>query len=109
MEWPEPLEGGYHYMKLEGKFDSAGTIKNYQAHTGPLMRKSYCIHIDLTTSDFSITTHQTEIILVMDVNQWWKEPADLNLDDISGIMENAYYQLQLKENGTDVFSVSSVR
>ena len=29
MEWSVPMGGGYHYMKLEGKYDSLGLIKNY--------------------------------------------------------------------------------
>ena len=109
MEWPGQMGGGYHYMKLEGKFDSAGLIKNYQAHTGPLMGKSYCIRINLLSSAFSISTLQTEIILTLDLNRWWKTPNILDLNTISGIMGDESYQRQLQENGADVFTISSIR
>lgn len=37
MQWPETLgkDLGYHYMQLEGNYDSLGTIRSYTTHTGP--------------------------------------------------------------------------
>ena len=40
MEWPPALGEGYHYMKLEGKFDSTDLVKNYQGPYRTVKRKS---------------------------------------------------------------------
>lgn len=44
---PVPMGGGYHYMKLEGRHDSSGTTKNYQAHMGPTMGNDYHVSVTL--------------------------------------------------------------
>jgi hypothetical protein len=108
MEWPVPMGGGYHYMKLEGKHDSSGVIKNYQAHTGQLMGIPYFINVTLPASSFTITGQGAEVRIVMDINEWWMNPNILDLNDITGIMGNGFFQQQLKENGADVFSVGSI-
>ncbi len=88
MEWPVPLGGGYHYMKLEGKFDSANIIKNFQAHTGRLMENPHFINISISDLNLLIDGSDKTINLNMDVNKWWVTPNTLDLNNISGIMEN---------------------
>ena len=104
MEWPEPLGGGYHYMKLEGKFDSVGTTKNYQAHTGPTMGNQNYFEVSLTDAAFSCTCEQKTITIKMDINKWWENPNTLDLNEMSMVMGNQPMQEKLKSNGNDVFS-----
>ncbi|MCB2221129.1 MAG: hypothetical protein KQI35_12095 [Bacteroidetes bacterium] len=107
MEWPVPMGGGYHYMKLEGKLDSAGTIKNYQAHTGATMGTPYYIEVELPSSSF--TAADGKIITIgMDINKWWSTPNTLDLNDVSSIMGNPAMQQNLHENGADVFYLESI-
>ena len=53
MQWPPAMGQGFHYMKLEGKYDSAGVVtKNYNTHTGPSMNNPYFIEVTLPSSGF---------------------------------------------------------
>ncbi len=106
MEWPLPMGGGYHYMKLEGKHDSLNTIKNFQAHTGRLMETSHTIRVDLNLQAQATDGNPLTLVFNMDINQWWEEPNILDLNAMSGIMGNENMQQRLQENGATVFSTS---
>ena len=112
MFWPEPLGGGYHYMKLNGRFVNADDelvplathlgigqnaghtefYQNYFAVEGP---------IDLVVAE----DKESLILLNMIVDNWFRNP---NLYDFnvygSAIMQNQAAQQALKENGQDVFT-----
>ncbi len=105
MEWPQAMGQGYHYMKLEGKIDSAGTIKNFQAHTGQSMGNPYFIEVCLHNSEFTASGGNFEISIKMDINKWWENPNELDLNFMTMMMGNQTLQQQLHDNGVDVFSV----
>ncbi len=111
MEWPVPMGGGYHYMKLEGKFDSASIVKNYQAHTGRLMTTPHFIDINLEFTNSLNLSSGAEITLslVMDINNWWESPNNLNLNIMSSVMGNETIQNDLMENGVDAFYIDKIR
>ena len=112
MFWPEPLGGGYHYMKLNGRFVNANDelvplnthlgigqnadhtefYQNYFAVEGP---------IDLVV----VENKENCFVLCMVVDNWFRNP---NLYDFnvygSAIMQNQAAQQALKENGQDVFT-----
>ena len=106
MEWPPAMGGGYHYMKLEGKFDSTGTVKNYQAHTGPTMGNQYYIEVMLEQDPFSCDCESVDVTFSMDINKWWQGPNTLDLNDMSAIMGNTDMQEKMKANGGDVFTLT---
>jgi hypothetical protein len=108
MEWPETMGGGYHYMKLEGKIDSAGEIKNFQSHTGQLNGTPHFIRVSLQLPHFVIDNKGVTINIIMDINEWWCNPNTIDLNYISSIMDNGIIQRQLMENGADVFSIGSI-
>lgn len=109
MEWPPALGTGYHYMKLEGKFDSADIVKNYQCHTGPTNNNQNYITVTLPNSGFVATGSGTTITLAMDINNWWVSPNTLDLNNMSMVMGNQPMQVQLHDNGREnVFSVVSI-
>jgi len=106
MEWPIAMGGGYHYMKLEGKVDSAGVINNFQAHTGPTMGNDNSFEVTLDDANFSCTCETKTITIQMDINQWWTNPNTLDLNLVTGIMGNQPMQEKMKANGNDVFSAT---
>jgi hypothetical protein len=108
MEWPAPLGGGYHYMKLEGKFNQNDTIKNYQYHSGPTMGNPNYVEVSLPASSFSASGSMMTITIQMDINKWFDSPHILDLNEISGIMGNQPIQLKIKANGANVFSLESI-
>lgn len=108
MEWPEPMGGGYHYMKLEGKIDSSGTINNYQAHTGATMGNQNFINVILPASFSTLDKEEMTLNIVMDINKWWATPNELDLNEVTMIMGNQEMQEKLKANGQNVFSIGSI-
>ena len=110
MEWPQPMGGGYHYMKLEGKFDSANIVKNYQAHTGRLMQTPHFIEVNLNFDTPMVLSYDGEynLDIYMDINNWWVNPNTLDLNNISGIMGNEEIQTELMENGSNVFNLGNL-
>jgi hypothetical protein len=107
MVWPNPMGGGFHYMQLEGKYDSVGTIKNYNFHTGKLMNTHRYIYIKLPNSSFKISKLVTEINLNMNINEWFRNPNNYDFNVYGeAIMGNASAQSVIQQNGADVFSLS---
>lgn len=104
MEWPLPMGGGYHYMKLEGKFDSTDLVKNYQAHMGRLMGIPHFINVTLPAFSLTVDGQDITFNIKMDINNWWETPNTFDLNIMSGVMGNETIQQQLQENGADVFS-----
>ena len=107
MFWPDFMGGGYHYMKLEGKFDNETSF--YATHTGGLdgidysVTKSFPVNI---ISNENGSTHNIRIS--MDVNNWYSNPNNITINS-DGIMGNAELQKKLQENGDDnVFNVQNM-
>ena len=108
MEWPVPMGGGYHYMKLEGKYDSMGTTENYNVHTGKSMGNPYFFRVDLPQS-FTVTDHDVHIELKMEINNWFQNPALFDFDVYGdAIMGNQTAQQIIRDNGIDVFSLGAI-
>lgn len=114
MFWPEPLGGGYHYMKLNGKYlDENEQLAPLNIHLGIGQNEdqtefyqnyfSVALPIDLTISENT----ENQLDLAMIVDNWFRNP---NLYDFnvfgSAIMQNQDAQQALKENGTDVFAIN---
>ena len=96
--WPEFLGGGYHYMQLEGDFNTV--FNGYTTHTGGTNG------IDFSFNKMFSITDITDININMEITNWYKNPEifDLTTD---GIMGDINKQTILKANGIeDVFSVN---
>lgn len=111
--WPAMLGGGYHFMQLEGEYDSVGTSKFFATHMGtarnnmvtpPVTTINHFIAMPANSSinvasDFSFD-------IVMNVEQWYEGPYewDFNIWNTM-IMPNYNAQLKLNENGPSVFTI----
>ena len=100
--WPEFLGGGYHYMQLEGDFNTI--LQGYATHTGATngidysFNKTFPIEKNIMSGD--------SIVINMEINNWYANPHIINLSS-DGIMGNENAQILLQENGeADVFSVN---
>ena len=106
MIWPEMMDGGYHYMKLEGDYDTI--TQGYATHTGGTMGGDYSFNnnknISLSVND---ELGNISIDINMEINNWYKNPHTIMIEP--AIMGNQAKQLELQDNGnTDVFSVSVI-
>lgn len=108
MEWPVPMGGGYHYMKLEGKYDSLGLIKNYNVHTGATMGVPHHFKVNLV-EPFVVTDNQVHMELNMELNNWFQNPTLFDFDAFgSAIMGDQVAQQIFVDNATDVFSLTII-
>lgn len=112
---PAPLGGGYHYMRLEGKYiDSNSDEVGYQYHT---IRANDMSTNPVTLQDTSFEVNlgqvtigsNTTIEVKMNVAEWFKNPNlwDLNVL-FSTLMPNFDAQIMMSENGMTVFSRGAV-
>ena len=113
MFWPEPLGGGYHYMKINGKWlDNEGNLVPLCIHLGigqnAQLTEFYPNHFSVEIPfENAIGLSDCSITISMNINNWFRNPNTYNFNDFgSGIMQNQVAQQTLKENGCDVFSVS---
>lgn len=119
MSWPSYLGGGYHYMKINGKWQLAnGTLSPFNLHLGFGQQHDAAGNItgfidntfmvSLPLSGFVIAENQiTDIELGMNINNWFTNPYLFDFNNYGGsIMQNQEAQEVLKANGAaDVFSV----
>ena len=107
MFWPEQLGGGYHYMKLNGKFvNEAGQLVPLNIHLGRLHEEDNHFTVELPI-DFSITeSTENQLHLTMIIDNWFRSPNLYDFNEYgSAIMQNQAAQNVLKQNGQDVFDI----
>jgi hypothetical protein len=119
MFWPELLGGGYHYMKLNGKWiDTLNQESPYNFHLGigqvyysyPDSITSYIqnyFEVVLPNSSFELSDGQTQkFTLVMNVENWFKSPNTYNHNQWGGdIMQKQDAMKTACENGWNVFTL----
>lgn len=100
MIWPEPMGGGYHFMKFEGYFSDLTGTYGYAMHIG---KNENLITIRLD-KNFTVGDNVTELPITMNINEWFRNPYiyDFNIDG-NYSMSSAPAMAKLKANGTDVF------
>ncbi len=123
MRWPTLWGGGYHYMQLEGDFRTEGDdVESFATHTGrrhaqdgwggPPDPEPIEHYVDLTFSGLGLdaaSTDHWEIRMVMDVNQWYEDPIEYDLDMYPRMMMmTTAAQDILEANAATVFRVESV-
>jgi len=107
MFWPEQLGGGYHYMKLNGKFvNEEGQLVPLNIHLGRLHEEDNHFTMELPI-DFSITENtENQLHLTMIIDNWFRSPNLYDFNEYgSAIMQNQAAQNVLKQNGQDVFDI----
>jgi hypothetical protein len=114
--FPEMLGGGYHFMKLEGKFkDTSDENIGYATHMGTAREVRdeentifHENHIDINLSNNPFSVNKATIIaLDMDIKKWYENPFVWDLNELGNmIMPNYSAQTTLRANGKDVWSVT---
>ena len=118
MFWPEYLGGGYHYLKLNGKWvDESSELLPFNFHLG--IGQFYddegtvtgfiqnFFDITLQNSSFTLADGENKAIdLVMEVDNWFRTPHTYDHNTWGGdIMQKQEAMALGCENGHDVFSV----
>ncbi len=114
MSWPASMGGGYHNMKINGRWlDPGGEARPFNLHSGRLVTADgdtleTSFSVTLPLSGFIVRKDEVAgLVIDMDINRWFCSPClfDLNVYG-GGVMQNAEAQRALAANGWDVFSVS---
>ena len=112
MFWPENLGGGYHHMKLDGKWKNEGepTDQGFALHLGSLRKKSpenedlyFPNYFPVTIQrNFQIKHNEiTTIFIRMDVKQWMENPLTWDFNVMSpSIMSREHAMDSLSRNGS---------
>ncbi len=120
MFWPEYLGGGYHYLKLNGKWkDLEGVLRPFNFHLGigqiyndageiTGFVQNY-FTVSLPGSSVQINAGETTTLTInMKVENWFQNPHVFDFNYWGGdIMENQAAMQVVKENGWNVFSVEN--
>jgi hypothetical protein len=102
MIWPEAMGGGYHFLKLEGRFKFSGQTYGYAIHLG---KNPHLVKID-SFGQFHLTSGHAPLRMRMNINEWFRNPHvyDFNTDG-NYTMGSDSLMLKIAQNGTDVFTI----
>ena len=113
MFWPDMMGGGYHYMKMNGKWKATGdTIKPFNLHLGIGMNDEGTVFYQnyfKVTLPLNIQTNPTrnEFTITMNIEKWFETPNLWDWNETGGqIMQNQDAMLKACKNGANAFDVS---
>lgn len=113
MMWPDMMGGGYHYMKMNGQWKSAGdTIKPFNFHLGIGMNEAGTeFYQNFITVTLPLNVHagtlSNKFTIIMNVEKWFESPNLWDWNVIGGqIMQNQDAMHKAGENGAFVFGVT---
>ena len=113
MFWPDVLGGGYHYMKLNGKFAGGeGRLMPLAIHLGigqnedctEFYQNYFIVELPIDFDVRANTDNQLDLTMVID--NWFRNPHVIDFNELgSSIMQNQNAQRLLSGNGKDVFKI----
>ena len=113
MFWPDMLGGGYHYMKLNGKYAGGeGRLKPLAIHLGigqnedltQFYQNYFIVELPINFNVKANTENHLDLTMVID--NWFRNPNTIDFNEFgSGIMQNQSAQRLLNGNGKDVFKI----
>ncbi len=110
--WPAMIGGGYHFMKLEGKFiDSNTDTTAFAFHNGTASNNGNheANHFYVKLNQSFTLSNDASINLNMDLSEWFKNPNQWDLDALHDmLMPNYTVQKMMNANGRSVFSLGSI-
>ena len=113
MFWPDNLGGGYHYMKLNGKYvNGEGRLAPLAIHLGigqnedctEFYQNYFIVELPI---DFDVNANtKNQLDLTMVIDNWFRNPHNIDFNEFgSHIMQNQAAQRLLNGNGKDVFKI----
>ena len=107
MVWPEAMGGGYHYMKLEGNYQTSDTEGAFLLHLGPSGGGDFSISVELPLN-LEVNGDDWDIHVVVDLAEWLTNPNTYDFAGRGGIMGDEALQAILQQNGATVFTVGPI-
>ncbi|MFZ4706469.1 MAG: MbnP family protein [Bacteroidales bacterium] len=112
MFWPDPMGGGYHYLKMNGQWvDTLDELMLFNFHIGIGMMEGMgfvqnYFTVNVPNSGANLTSDADQkLLLNMDIASWFETPILWDWNTIGGsIMQNQGAMHMACENGADAFS-----
>jgi hypothetical protein len=116
MFWPEPMGGGYHYMKMNGQWvDTLNNLTPFNFHLGIGMMDNGMGGMDYIQNYFTVQVpnsavtmqsgHVYKLGLKMNIASWFDTPNVWDWNVTGGqIMQKQWAMHMACENGVDAFS-----
>ncbi len=101
MAWPEPMGGGYHFLKFEGHFINAGNSTGFAMHIG---KNEHLPHCDAPGA-FAISGAAAKLILKFDLNEVFRSPHTYDLAAGNYSMGSPALMALLRDNCADAFTI----
>jgi hypothetical protein len=108
MEWPVMMGGGYHYMKLEGNYETPDESSFFNFHSGAFEGVPYEIEVSID-KPFTVDGDKLSIQLAMEIQNWFTDPYDWDFNYFGpAIMGNHEAQETVQANGYNVYTFEVV-
>jgi len=101
MAWPDPMGGGYHFLKFEGHFSNGTSASGFAMHVG---NNAYLPHV-VITQPFTITSGSGDLVLRFNLNELFRTPHTYDLANGNYSMGNATLMGQLRDNAANAFTI----
>lgn len=101
MAWPDPMGGGYHFIKFEGHFLDGATPTGFAMHVG---NNAYLPHAELGQS-FTLDGRSGTIALRFNLNELFRTPHTYDLSTGNYSMGDMMLMGQLRDNAFDAFTI----
>lgn len=102
MAWPEPMGGGYHFMKFEGKYRDTSKLKGFAIHLGTNVCE-LAVELPIT---ITIDQEENRLEIEMNVNEWMTNPHDYDFE-VHGYytMGDTALMQMVRDNGKTAFKI----
>lgn len=101
MAWPEPMGGGYHFMKFEGHFLLNGQSTGFAMHLG---RDENLVHCTLP-QPFTLAGAKDTLVLHFNLNEVFRSPHTYDLATGNQSMGSMMLMGLLRDNCADAFTL----
>lgn len=102
MFWPEMMGGGYHFMKLEGRYRDTTALSGYAIHLGT----NVCTMEVSKDVSISNKTDVGRLTLTKNINEWYTNPKDYDfINHGRYTMGDTVLMEHIIENGQTVFTL----
>ena len=103
LAWPEPMGGGYHFMKFEGHFLDAGTPTGFAMHIGRNENLPTCA----MAQSIAFNGNAGKLVLRFNLNEVFRTPNTYDLSTGNYSMGSMMLMALLRDNCADAFTMET--
>lgn len=110
--WPDMLGGGYHFLQMDGNYQTSEGPQPFNFHMGTARVSEGVFDVNyrqiVLPAPFTIAENNT-IRFKMNIAEWFKNPNTWDLNELNTVlMPNYEAQKMMNENAATVFSLGEI-